>query len=268
MKKLATLIAIFILTIALIPKAHAQTSFEQAYQDYLYTRSVYDQSFSDYQAAKNAYLANMTLSLKDTARDKAFLMLTERDQLMIVYFRALKERVAELSGLSEDNRNSVLEKIDNEMSWYSNHKSAYDKSDQLEKLFEKSDGAKDYFTTKATLTVNEALFTITLGEQQGLRVAHEKIFKTLNDIINEQVEQGILTLSPFDNWFNDINSTIQILKDNESKGSNDIQKIYTQSFNASGAYNEAVNTLSLSNRPLLQLNQFLTEVLTYIKNQQ
>lgn len=242
-------------------------TFERAYQDYLYNRTLYDRSFKEYQAARNAYIGNPTLSLKDEAKNKTLSMLRERDQLMVVYFTALRSRITELAGLDAETKSGALTKIDDEVVWYSNHKSSYKDDDQLESLFDKSDEAKVRNEKNTQLVQYEALLDISLGEQQGLRIAQEAIYSDLKNIINERVSLGTLTLSPFDNWFRDIDTTIQSLKSNESEAVSTAKKIYN-TYNSGDSYNEALNILSTSLNPLAQLNRFLTEVLTYITNQE
>lgn len=248
--------------------AIAQTlTFDKAYQDYLYTRTVYEQSFKDFEASKNAYLGNPTLSLKDEAKQKTLVMLRNRDQLMATYLTSIRTKISEFTSLDSDIKQSILGKIDTEISWYINHKSNYKDDDQSETLFSKSDEAKTQYENNTTELIREALFDITLGEQQTLRLSQEEVYKNLKDIINVRVGEGILTLTPFNNWFNDIDRTIQTLKDNESKAKLEIQKMYTSS-NPSKAYESALGIFTTSIGQLAQFNQFLTEVLAYIKNQE
>lgn len=242
--------------------------FERAYQDYQYNRSIYDQSYSEYQNAKNAYQANQTLRLKDEAKQKTLTMLRNRDQLLVVYLTALRSNISELPGLDGTTRDAIYTKIDSEVAWYANHKTNYKDDDSAETLFVKSDEAKEKYKKSTLLTIDEALFDITLGKQKTLRQDHEQIYAKLRGLIDSGVASGKLTLNPFSHWLTDIDSTIQILKSNEAKGSTQIQQIYSQTYSPEGAYDTAVVTLSLSMKPLEQLNQFLTEILAYLKNNQ
>lgn len=243
-------------------------TFDKAYQDYLYTRTVYENSYRDFESSKNAYLGNRTLSLRDEAKGKLLIMLRNRDQLMSTYLTALRTKISELPSLTPELKNGILGKLDTEVAWYTNHKTNYKDDDQLETLFQKNKEAETHQKESLIYAVNESLFDITLGEQQGLRVVQEQIFADLKEIINKEVEAGKLTLTPFNNWFNDVERSVQVLKDNETKASAELQKMYTQKNVNTKAYISAIDMLGNSIQPLAQLNQYLTEILTYIINHQ
>src|SRR5512146_2310835 len=114
MKKLALAGIIFAFFGFLFVKGvRAQTlTFDRAYQDYQFNLTIYNTAYSDYQNAKTAYQENPTLALKETARQKTYTMLVDRDQLMVVYLTALRAKIAELSGLPTDDKNKIFGKID------------------------------------------------------------------------------------------------------------------------------------------------------------
>lgn len=269
MKK-AALIIITLLTLTFwVSKANAQTlTFDRAYQDYQFNTTLYDQAYSDYTDAKNAYLANQTLSLKEDARKKTFLMLVARDQLMVVYLTALRTKISELPGLRQEDKNNVFGKLDGEVNFYTNHKTSYHDSDDLPTLFSNSSQSENQYKDKTSLIVNESLFDISLGQISGIRGSQEQIYSDLRKIIDEGVAGGKLKLDPFNHWLTDIDATDDTLKKIEDKARSQIQLMYTEAYSAQGGYNTSVNTLSTAIKPLSQLNEFLTEVVNYIKNQQ
>src|SRR6185369_830750 len=67
----------------------------KAYQDYQYSLDVYNQANTDFEDAKDFYLTNKTLTLKEDARKKLLVMLRSRDQLEIVYLTALRMKILE-----------------------------------------------------------------------------------------------------------------------------------------------------------------------------
>jgi len=229
---------------------------------------LYQQAYSDYTDAKNAYLANQTLSLKEDARKKTFTMLVARDQLMVVYLTAIRAKIAELTGLSSDDKNNIFGKIDAEVNFYTNHQTAYHSEDDLPQLFATSSQSQSQYTKTTSLIVNESLFDISLGQVSGIRQSQEQIYSTLKDIINKGVADGKLKLDPFNHWLTDIDATDALLKQNESTSRTQIAVMYTQTYSFQGGYTASVNTLSSSVKSLSQLNEFLTEVVNYIKNQQ
>ncbi len=271
MKKTVLLIAIAIVlsTKYFVPSTvWAQTfDFNKAYQDYIYTLSVYDQSFSDYEDARDFYKKDKTLTLKEEARKKTLTMLRNRDELERVYLTALRLKIVELKGLKDEEKVNIFAKIDSEAAWYQSHKENYKDGDSLEDLFNKSDEATDRYKNTTQQIIYEALFTVSLGEVTGLRSDHERMYSDLRGIIDTGVNEGKLDINPFNRWFTDIENVISELKDNEQKAKDQIQKIYGQTYSPKSSYDTAIATLSSSVTLLKQLNNFLIEVVNSIKNQ-
>ncbi len=268
MKKITVFTSI-LLTFIFVTNISAQSlTYERAYQDYQYNRTIYDQSFTEFQDAKNAYTANQTLRLKEEAKLKALNMLRNRDQLTVVYLTALRANLSEQPGLEGPVRDNIYTKIDQEVAWYSNHKTNYKDDDSIESLFAKSDEVKARYNSKTILIIDESLFDITLGQEKTLRQRHEQLYATLRGLIDQGVAAGKLTLNPFNHWLTDIDTTIATLKANEEKGLTQIQVIYSQSYSPESDFDTALQTLSQSVKPLSQFNQFLTEISAYIQNQQ
>ena len=268
-----TALIIIILLIALsgisIQLAHAQTfDFAKAYQDYQYTLSVYNQSFADYQDARDFYLKNPTLTLKEDARKKTLTMLRNRDELMKVYLTALRMKIVETQGLDSDDKNNIFGKIDAEVAWYQDHEKNYLDNDPLENLFGKSSESESRYKTNTSPISYEALFYVSLGTEQGLRTAQEDIYKNLRSIIDQDVAAGKYDINPFNRWFTDIESVIQELNQNEDKARKSIQKMYDQNYiQPTSTFNASIDPLNSSIDLLSQLNRFLVEVTTSIQNQ-
>lgn len=241
---------------------------EKAYQDYQFSLQTYTNSNSDYEDARDFYLKNQTLTLKEDARKKTLKMLKSRDQLEIVYLTALRARISESKGLSGDERNTIFGVIDNEVSWYKGHSENYKDGDALEDLFNKSKESESRYKTDTLPAIYESLFLITLGDQVGLRTENEAEYQGLKTLVSNGVANGKLDMNPFNRWFTDIDSVITELKANEDKARSQIKAVRTQAYSASSAYNSSISTLTNSQSLLSQLNNFLIEVLTSIRNQQ
>jgi hypothetical protein len=270
MKKTALFISVLCtLYFALYTNVSAQTfDANKAYQDYQYSLDVYNQSNKTFIEAKNFYLTNKTLTLKEDARKKLLTMLRNRDRLEWVYLTALRMKIVENKGLTNDEKGGIYTKIDNEVAWYKSHIDNYKDGDPAEDLFNKSAESQTRLKTNSSPIVYESLFMISLGEEINLRQEHDSIFNNLKSIIEKGVNDGKLDMNPFNRWFTDIGLVVDQLKQNEDLSRTQIQKLYNQYNSNSGAYNTAIETLISSIKPLSQLNRFLIEVLTSIKNQQ
>ncbi len=264
MKNFALIAAVMLLASVSAVRAQALT-FEKAYQDYQYNLTVYENSFSDYRNAKNAYSDNKTLALKEAARQKTLSMLRNRDKLMVVYLTAIRARIKEVTGLSDEDKNNIFGKIDPEVNFYTNHQSGYADGDSLETLFSKSTESENQYKDKTFPVAQESLFDVSLGQVSGLRQDHEQIFSTLKSIIDTGVASGKLKIDPFNRWLTDIEAADQKLRQNESDAKTQIAQIYDDSYSTSGGFDAAVEIITGSISSLSQFNEFLTEVLNYIE---
>jgi len=248
--------------------SHAQDfNFNKAYQDYQYNLTLYDQSTSDFKNSKSAYLMNSTLALKEDLRLKALNMLVVRDTLMSVYLTMLRMKIVENKGLTNDEKNGIYSKIDPEVEWYDSDKSKYSSSDSLETLFTRNEDSKIRYQTNTVYVIDEALVYIGLGQEIDLRIQHEQIYSGLKSLIDSGISSGKLILTPFNNWFNDINTTGQQLKQNEDGVREAIVKYNDQSHYNQNSCEACTDLLSSSITPLSKFNVYLTEILNYIRNQ-
>jgi len=274
MKRLITIttciIASCLAIIAPTKNVYAQSvSYNKAYLDYQYNLTQYNEAFSSFKNAKSAYLSNPTLNLKEEVRLKMFTMLTARDQLLSVYLTTLRVKITEDEGLSDEDKNRVFSKIDDDIKWHNDDKTRYSTNDSLEILLGRNEESKNRYETNTYLTVEEALTYISLGQEISLRLKHEQILSGLKSLIDSGVASGKLIASPFNHWFEDIEATDQLLKQNEEKVRQEILKMdegfhYSQN----DVCDNCKEILSSSVTSLSQFNQFSTEILNYIDNQQ
>ncbi len=270
MKKTALItLSVFILIGLLVKTIRAdEFNFAKAFQDYQYSLQTYENSYSDYSDARDFYLKNKTLTLKEDARKKTLKMLRDRDQLEVVYLTTIRLKIIETKGVSDSDKNTIFGLIDGEVEWYKNHQTNYKDGDPLEDLFNKNKESESRYKTNTLQVAYEALFLISLGEETGIRQDNEIEYSNLKTIINEGVAAGKLDMNPFNRWFSDVDSTIQILKTNEELAKTQIKVIHTQSYSPLSSYNTSIETLTSSLQALSQLNNFLIEIVTSIKNQQ
>ncbi len=268
-KKTAYIITTFILFLSLVNPVDSQEfTFEKAYQDYTFTREIYYQSLSDYQKAKEFYLKNQTLSLKEEARKKTLTFLKDRDELERVYLTALRIKIIETKGIPKEEKDTMLGKIESEVSWYRIHKDSYKDSDILEDLFNKSKDVEARYNDITLPFIYESLNTISLGEIVGSKNDHEATYLLIRKELDGKVAEGKLRIDPFNRWLTDIDEVITSLKTNESLSKTEIAKIYSENrTDPLNSFKASVNILSNSIELLNQLNNFLQELLTSYNSQ-
>lgn len=260
---LVVFVFLFLCTAYYVPgTTNAQEfNFEKAYQDYIYNLEIYQDSFLDYEKAKDFYLKNPTLTLKEEARKKTLLMLKERDELLRVYLAAVRIKLIE-------TKIPVPEKLDSELSWYKDHKDQYKDTDPLEDLFNKSKEAESRYKTDTSFATYESLFNVTLGEIVNLRQDHESVYKSIRETLDKSILAGTLTIDPFNRWVTDIDLVVQNLKQNDEKAKLAITKLYRGSYvNPQSSYNSAIDPLVSSTALLNNLNSFLSEFLASLNSQ-
>jgi hypothetical protein len=261
MKKTALTIA-FLIFLFLAPSAHAQEfDFAKAYQDYIFTQTVYDQSYSTYEEAKNSYLKNPTLTLKEDARIKTLVMLRARDELYRVYLSALRMKLFEA-------KSPVSTRLDDEIAWYLTHKDTYKDSDPLEDLFNKSKESESRYKSDTSPIAHDSLFSVSFGELMNIKTQHEGVYKSLKNSIDLGVGAGILKLDPFNRWFTDIENVLKELDTINTNSKAKIAKIFDKSgVTTTGVYNSAISSLTPAISKSLELNSFLTELLNTINSE-
>ena len=258
--------------IFLIPKftisSKAQDfSFDKAYQDYQHNLTQYQKAFSEYDYAKNAYIMNSTLNLKDDVRLKMLDLLTTRDELIRVYLTMLRMRIVENNGLTNDEKNSIFLKIDKEIEFYNNDKTKYSTNDSLTTLFSRNEELENRYKFETHKIIKEVIAYVSLGEEISLRLNHEQIYTNLRLLIDSRFSSNELVRTQFGHWFNDIDATIQIITQNEKEVRQEIDKIELNSQSKDVTCEPCNEILSYSIVSLSQYNGFLTEMINFIKNQ-
>lgn len=272
MRKIALLFALLILLTAVIfapIRSHAQEfNAQKAFQDYQFQLTAYGEAEARYEEAKGFYLKNPTLQIREDARQKTLAFLKVRDQLLATYLTAVRMQLAETRGLSEEEKGGTFGKIDPEVAWYQNHLKSYQDGDELATLFSKSDESKNRYNSTTKLIAFEALFNISLSQEIDIRQNHQLVYADLKSYINDQVAAGKLRIDPFNRWLNDTDAVLITLSQNEDTARRKISTLYAKNYDQTKSYNTAIQVLSGSISPLSQLNNYLTELLASIENQQ
>lgn len=265
-KKLAL---VFILFFVVVAPIKAQTfDSEKAYQDYVFTQSNYDTAYKNFTDKRDIYLQNSTLTLKEDARVATLEMLKSRDDLYRVYLTAIRTKVSEIKGLTNDEKGGLYTKLDSEVLYYQGHKLTYTGNETLEDLFSINADVYNHYQKITLPFIYESLFMISYGQEVGIRQDHQTIYQGLIDFLNKKVAEQKLVIDPFNRWFLDIGSTIDSLKKNELTSKTQIQNLYSDNaFNPYSIYNKSIGTLTQSIDTLTKLNNFVTELMTAISNQ-
>ncbi len=248
-----------------IQRVSAQSlTFDRAYNDYVFVQSQYAKAHDEYQLAKNGYLQNKTLKLQETAQKETAEMLVSRDETMKTYLTAIRTRLNEVEGLTNDEKGAFFSRLDPEVAWYETHKNVYQTSDSLEDLTNKSLESESRWETSTEQLVYETLFAISQGEVRGIRHRQKDVLNAVKAKVGEIETSGDKNTEVIKRWFTDIEDRFKKSEEAELLAVEEIAKIERGTSNRKSVYNGAIKELDDSFLPLKQANDFLKEIIREI----
>lgn len=138
------------------------SNFDKVYQTYISSVEVYKISHSEYVLARAQYLRYRSLTSQEGAQVKTIEMLRKRDEVVISYLKAIKERLRESVGVEQITKNDLSVRIDEDIGWFSDHQNRVSSAVTLKDLVKDSDEAEKRFEGVMPLFY-EVLSTVSLG---------------------------------------------------------------------------------------------------------
>jgi len=268
----AFLISLFLSVIAFQRVGAQETvedfNYEKAYQDYIYTQNIYSKNHADYLLARGQYLQAGTLAAQTKARDATSLMLQSRDDVMTTYLTAVRLRLSESTGVTDSTKEAWYTRVDNEISWYEDHKSRLPSAGTLDDLVNDSDDAVDQFDEITEGLIYEGLTTITIGKVVTFRDQVTDILERLKTKIAEVKANGDIDTTIIDRWVLETENklTRSIEKQVEAQGLiSDLQD--PKKKDKQNIYNDAISRLQESTQFLKEANNFNNEIIQRIKRE-
>jgi len=240
-------------------------NFSRAYNDYIFNYNQYRQSYSDFVAAKEAYLAYQTLTSKNTALEKTQKILKDEDEVIKTYLTALRMKVAETTGISSDEQNIVLLKLDNEVSWYGKHKDNLSSAATLEDLVDSSKKMSGQYKNTEVL-IYQTLGTILSGRENDFRNQINNKIQDLKGKIGEIRQKGDKDTSTAERWLLEAENRLTRSQEKQFAAQQILAKIKSTDTEKNQSYDKAQFTLEESHQYLKEANSYLKEVLREIKS--
>ncbi len=239
----------------------------RAYEDYIFTEDYYKRDLFDFNLKKGSYQKNPTLSLKEEFRLAAYKFTDSRNKYLISYLTLARVKISESKGLDNSEKDSIFQKIDNEVNWYAGRKSIYQNSDTLETILDKSKQEDVRFTEETIPAIYFSLSYSNLGNVVDITKKHIIIYNKLKDEANKIVQLGRADSSLFDRWYKDIDSELSTLSLIANNTKSQIVKIYgPDTYQRSSSYKKSLDEISLSKSSLLKLNKYILELENVISN--
>jgi len=225
--KIFKLILLFLLFLSLVichlSLVSAQTSLEQAKQDYAYQLGKYRDNHETYTKAKANYQAYQTATAKNEAFLKTKEYLVQVDNLYVAYLALVKESANSVDWTSNPSEGERVKKLlDEENAYISNHQKDIQLTQNLEEL------------PPAAKQLQDRLTQTTSGRIYNILAIYETVnvnsllaeFLRLSSSIDGLIDQKYPTEKPsvVANW----RSEVESVKQEAAAGLEDIQKLLAQ----------------------------------------
>lgn len=240
-------------------------NFNRAFNDYLYNYTQYRQSHQEYVAAREAYLTYKTLTSKTMALEKTLKMLKAEDEVIRTYLIALRMKLAEISGVSDYERNILYLKLDNEASWYCQHQETLSSAATLEDLVDSSRKAKDKYQ-KTEILIYQVLGAILTGKETHFRNQLSDQIKVLKEKLGEIRQKGDKETSLAERWLLEAENRLIRSQEKQFEAQQTLTKMKPSNINKNQSYNKAQFILEESHQYLKEANSYLKEVIREIKS--
>lgn len=267
------LLTSFIVSLIYAPTISSQASdrsFNQAYKEYSVAAEEYRRTHEDYVLARSQYLKFKTLTSKNNAKEVTLKMLESRDEVAKTYLISLKERIKETKGISKGTSEGLIFRIDEELTWFADHKDKLPSAGSLEDLVSDSEEASERYASVTPL-IYESLTAISSGRVSHFRERLNNIFSGTRDKVNEIKEEertdykfSSRKIQIIDRWIFETENRIARSEEKQAEaetlkaGFGDERKQYAS------VYNNTLLLLGESQQYLKEASSFVKEIVREI----
>jgi hypothetical protein len=256
---------------------HVDTPYETSYKAYLTEVDSYQSARQLYILKKAQYLSLKTLKAQDEAQSATVEMLRSRDEVMVKYLKAIEERVSENPGLSDFSKKGLLERLEREASWFSDHKNKIPTAGSLKDLAEDSSSAKKEFELAMPI-IYEALLNITNGRLIDMDQRMQGYFTELKDklveIKSEQREGYVFSnqkIQRLDDWVFQADTSINRARQKQESALLSISKSFAANKNTKNyvsSYDSIISSFLEAQGYMRETGGFLMEIIKDVKTQE
>jgi hypothetical protein len=259
-------IFILILLAGFFTFAQAQEfDFQKAYNDYLFNYDQYRQSYNEYVVAKESFLTYQTLTSKNSALEKTAKMLKNEEEVIRTYLTALRMKIKEMAGISNDEKNILYLKLDNEIDWYSKDQANLSSAATLEDLTDSAKKMADKYQSTEVL-IYQTLGAILSGKENNLKDQLSNKIRQLKEKTGEIRQRGEKDTSLIERWLLEAENRLTRSQEKQFTAQQILAKMKEQDTDKSQTYNKAQFALEESHQYLKEANSYLKEVIREIKS--
>jgi hypothetical protein len=255
---LFTLIALSLITYHLSLKSSFSQDFDynRSYNDFVYSYNLYRSAHLDYVAAKAEYHTYGTLTAKTKAIQAARKLLHQRAEALKTYLTALRMKLHEETGITTYKQNLYFIKLDDEITWLTQHQSNLTTPSTVEDLIDESKKLEGRYL-QIQIVSYQTLGAILEGREDSLREEVEEIIEATGQKIEEIRVSGEDTTF-LERWLIEAQQKVNLSEEKQSQAAYVLATIDPRSREVSKSFDKARYLLEES-------NQYLKEAVTYLK---
>lgn len=266
--RLGVLLSALIFSLVLPGNVNSQEeklTYDRAYQDYTYNYDIYRKANSEYESYRLQYLQYKTLTAQENAREATAKMLMARDEVNKTYLTAIRARISETGGITDDKRNSLYSQIDSQVIWFGKHRDNIPSAGSLEDLVKDSEEAADYYKT-GEFTIYDGLVTISIGKIADIRDKQESTLSDIKSKVSEIRANGDKDTAVLERWILDTEDTITRSREKELEALAILSELKSKQGKINtDLYDQIISKLSESLQYLKDANSFMKEIVDGIK---
>lgn len=176
-----------------------KADFDQQKIEFTKILEEYNNSYSDFQIAKNSYETYRTLSSLTSALDKSKIYLQKRDELIIKHLELLITKIDELNFSDESFKNSLVQKAGDEINFFQVQNNLIPAIATINDVNRAAQKAEDEIPL-TNIRSKQILGTILITKIRGLMTDYDATTKNITDKINEIKTKSTRSKSTTDKW--------------------------------------------------------------------
>lgn len=265
------LIIFFISSLVVYNRSYGATPFDNAYKQYSLEIEEYQKTHDEYVLARSQYLKFGTLTSTNNAKDATIVMLQARDDVVISYFKAVKEKLSETQGIPDATRDALNVRIDEETKWFSDHSGRLSSAGSLDDIVKDSDDAKNRYESVDSL-IYEALSVVASGKISRLRErlvgTFSSVSKKVSEIREEEKEGFTFTtrkLELIDRWIFETENRVTRSEEKQVEAEAEFTEFTGDKKKNAPTHNVVLSILGESQQYLKEASLFVKEIIREIK---
>lgn len=250
-----------------------EVEYSNTYKDYLTKQENYNKAHEDYLFKRAQYTKYQTLQSQQDAFTATQTMLKARDEVVIGYLNTLKAKMKAGTGISDTRLQGLNTRIDQEISWFSDHENKLSSAGTLNDLFGDSNEAQTEFNASNSLFY-EVLSTVADGKVSDYASRTDDLFSRLKmklDAIRTDTRDGY-SFSPdkfqtLDRWVYETDGRITRSKEKSSQVDVLMLSFAKKGTMFGGTYNSIISVLGDEQLLLNDAFSFMKEIIISVKTE-